>query len=220
MSEWYYAHGGEQKGPVPVSELQRLAESGEFDPSNDLVWHEGMDDWKPAGTIDELKQAFSPAAAASDTPPAAPADVTPAAPAPQASAPYTAPTAAPATTPGMPRTSGQAIASIICGLIGFFTCFVWCLALPLGVVGIIMGHIARAKIAKDPENLKGKGLALTGLISGYLSVLAAVIFLAIGIWIQTLSPDQLQNLEWLPPEVREEIQKQQQLREQIQRESE
>jgi hypothetical protein len=60
MSEWYYAHAGEQKGPVPVSELRRLAENGEFDPTADLVWREGMDDWKPASTVEELGGAFVP----------------------------------------------------------------------------------------------------------------------------------------------------------------
>lgn len=70
MSEWYYAHGGEQKGPVPVSELQRLAGTGDFDPAADLVWREGMEDWKPAGMIEELAPAFQPA---TPTPAATPA---------------------------------------------------------------------------------------------------------------------------------------------------
>lgn len=64
MSEWYYAHGGEQKGPVPVSELQRLAGIGEFDPAADLVWRDGLDDWKPANLVEELAGAFEPAEAA------------------------------------------------------------------------------------------------------------------------------------------------------------
>ncbi|MEM1084012.1 MAG: DUF4339 domain-containing protein [Verrucomicrobiota bacterium] len=37
MSDWYYSHEGQQKGPVPVSELQRLAAEGQFDPEKDLV---------------------------------------------------------------------------------------------------------------------------------------------------------------------------------------
>jgi hypothetical protein len=39
---------------------------------------------------------------------------------------------------------------------------------PLGCIpGIIFGHIARAQIKKDPS-LEGTGLALSGLIIGYL----------------------------------------------------
>lgn len=51
MSDWYYAHDGQQKGPVPISELERLASQGEFEPEKDLVWREGMDDWKPAAEV-------------------------------------------------------------------------------------------------------------------------------------------------------------------------
>lgn len=59
MSQWYYAHDGKQLGPVPISELHRLAANGEFDLEKDLVWQEGMNDWKPASTIEELKLASS-----------------------------------------------------------------------------------------------------------------------------------------------------------------
>ncbi|BCX47689.1 endosomal trafficking protein RME-8 [Haloferula helveola] len=83
MSEWYYAHGGEQKGPVPVSELQRLAGNNEFDPVKDLVWREGMDDWKPAEMVPELKALSGPAP---EPAAAAPAETT--------AAPATAPAAA------------------------------------------------------------------------------------------------------------------------------
>jgi hypothetical protein len=55
MSDWYFSHDGTQHGPVPYSELERLAENGEFDPADDLVWREGMNDWKPAGSVEELK---------------------------------------------------------------------------------------------------------------------------------------------------------------------
>lgn len=61
MSDWYYAHQGQQKGPVPVSELERLAANGDFDPENDLIWKEGMDDWKPASTVAGFPLAKSPA---------------------------------------------------------------------------------------------------------------------------------------------------------------
>jgi hypothetical protein len=55
MSDWYYSHDGQQKGPVPVSELERLADDGEFDPEKDLIWREGMADWKPAASVPELQ---------------------------------------------------------------------------------------------------------------------------------------------------------------------
>ena len=38
---WYYAHNGEQIGPVEKEELQEKLESGEVAMS-DLVWRDGM----------------------------------------------------------------------------------------------------------------------------------------------------------------------------------
>ncbi|MCU0795073.1 MAG: DUF4339 domain-containing protein [Akkermansiaceae bacterium] len=49
--QWYYSKGGRQLGPVPESELSRLVASGEIQPETDLVWREGMDDWKPAAQV-------------------------------------------------------------------------------------------------------------------------------------------------------------------------
>jgi hypothetical protein len=103
MSEWYYAHGGEQKGPVPVSELQRLAGTGEFDPAADLVWRDGMPDWKPAGAVEELGALFQPA---TGEPPTAPTTAEPATPASGDFNPYAAP-AAPETVMASSGTAGD-----------------------------------------------------------------------------------------------------------------
>jgi len=64
MSDWYYSHDGQQKGPVPVSELERLSANGGFDPETDLVWREGMSDWKPVASVPELEIGARPSPAA------------------------------------------------------------------------------------------------------------------------------------------------------------
>lgn len=46
-AEWYYAKGDERVGPVSASDLKALAKSGELSP-NDMVWKEGMAEWKSA----------------------------------------------------------------------------------------------------------------------------------------------------------------------------
>ena len=46
--EWYYAVGGERKGPVGEEEFQRLIQQGAVT-SQTLVWREGMADWQPYG---------------------------------------------------------------------------------------------------------------------------------------------------------------------------
>ena len=72
---------------------------------------------------------------------------------------------APSASPGNPatavqRTSGLAIASLVCSLSSLITCLGW---LP----GIICGHLAMSRIRRNPS-LKGSGLATAGLIIGYV----------------------------------------------------
>lgn len=44
--EWYYAHEGQQAGPVPDEELERLVAEGTIRPET-LVWRTGMASWLP-----------------------------------------------------------------------------------------------------------------------------------------------------------------------------
>lgn len=73
------------------------------------------------------------------------------------------------------QTSTLAIVSLIFGVLG------WTL-LPLvgSIVAIVTGHMARGEIRRDPERLQGDGLAVGGLILGYvalaLAILAGLIF--------------------------------------------
>ena len=72
-----------------------------------------------------------------------------------------------------PKTSGLAIAALVLSLAGPFGC----------VPAIICGHVALASIAKNPQ-LNGHGLALAGLILGYifagLSVLTVISLFVLG----------------------------------------
>lgn len=47
---WFYAQGGQQKGPVSDQELQALVQAGTIT-SATLVWREGMADWKPYASV-------------------------------------------------------------------------------------------------------------------------------------------------------------------------
>jgi GYF domain 2 len=65
-SQWHYSKDGSQHGPVTSQRLKELAASGELAP-NDLVWKEGLADWRPAMS---LKGLFSePVAKPSGPPP-------------------------------------------------------------------------------------------------------------------------------------------------------
>ncbi len=48
--EWYYARAGQRFGPLPDTELRRLAAAGQVY-ATDLVWSEGMADWQLAGLV-------------------------------------------------------------------------------------------------------------------------------------------------------------------------
>lgn len=52
--EWFYNRKGERIGPVNLAELKIKASEGELHPRIDMVWMQGMPEWKPAGEIDGL----------------------------------------------------------------------------------------------------------------------------------------------------------------------
>jgi type II secretory pathway pseudopilin PulG len=76
-----------------------------------------------------------------------------------------------------PKTDGGAIASMVLGIASF----VLCLSFLAGIPAIILGHISRSKIKKSTGRLQGDGMALTGLILGYISLLFIPIIAAIAI---------------------------------------
>ena len=71
---------------------------------------------------------------------------------------------------GTPQTSGKAVGSLICGIINIF---------PLFIVAIILGHLALSDIKKSAGRLGGQGLAIAGLVLGYLGVVFIPIILII-----------------------------------------
>jgi type IV pilus assembly protein PilA len=63
---------------------------------------------------------------------------------------------------GPQPTSGKAIGSFICGLFFFL--------LPVTIVAIVLGHLSLGDIQKSAGRLKGQGLAIVGLVLGYMGV--------------------------------------------------
>lgn len=68
-SEWHYSREGKMYGPVPLSELKKLAEAGELAPS-DFVWKEGLLEWVEASSIKGLVPSKDPSSG--QCPPPAP----------------------------------------------------------------------------------------------------------------------------------------------------
>jgi len=73
------------------------------------------------------------------------------------------------------QTSGMAIASLVMGIAGWTV-------LPLigSVLAIIFGYMARNEIRQRPDELEGDGLALAGLVLGWIAVGLSVLLLCLG----------------------------------------
>jgi hypothetical protein len=82
-----------------------------------------------------------------------------------------------------PRSSNKAIASLVCGVL--FLCA------PASIAAIILGHLALADIKRSPNRLAGHGLAIAGLVMGYLGIALTTIYIVFVVFIvrTTLSRD-------------------------------
>jgi type IV pilus assembly protein PilA len=60
------------------------------------------------------------------------------------------------------KTSGMAIASLIFGILFLF--------FPLSILAVIFGHVSLSQIKKSAGRLGGRGMAITGLVLGYLGI--------------------------------------------------
>lgn len=72
-NEWFYVQNQQKVGPVSKEEIRALYEQGTIT-GTDLVWTNGMSEWKPASQVQARFAAPAPAAAAPPSPPPAGAD--------------------------------------------------------------------------------------------------------------------------------------------------
>ena len=148
--QYYYSNNGtDQVGPFTLEELSRQGITAQT-----LIWHEGLSNWTPAGQLPDLAPAMATPPVANDVALQVSAP-TPHPPQPiQYQSPYAQPQA----------TNGLAIASLVLGIIGLPT---FCWYVP-GILAVVFGHLARQQIRRSKGT--GEGLALAGLIMGYISI--------------------------------------------------
>jgi hypothetical protein len=74
-------------------------------------------------------------------------------------------------------TSSLAIVSLIFGILS------WCLLPFIGaIVAVVCGHLARSEIRRSTNGpIEGDGMAVAGLVLGYLHLLLCVLLIMIGI---------------------------------------
>ncbi len=69
--------------------------------------------------------------------------------------------------PPAPESCGLALASL---LLGISSLVMICLAPLTALPAVICGHLARARIRRSGHGLTGEGLALGGLVTGYMAI--------------------------------------------------
>jgi len=72
-----------------------------------------------------------------------------------------------------PETSGKAIFSLVCGVLSLF--------LPFAIVAVIFGYLSLSEIRKSAGRLAGKGLAIAGIVLGYMGAAATVVLVIIAV---------------------------------------
>lgn len=87
---------------------------------------------------------------------------------------YAQPSAYPGYPPAAPQTSGMAIASLVLSLLGLIG-----LALIGPILGVIFGHMALGEIKRSNGAVGGQGLAMAGLIIGYVELGLTLLFCAV-----------------------------------------
>src|SRR5262249_9461239 len=70
------------------------------------------------------------------------------------------------------RTNGLAIAALVLGIAGlvFYACGV------ASILALVFGYMSRGQIDRDPANQTGRGMAIAGIIMGWIGVAIFVIF--------------------------------------------
>lgn len=146
MTQWFYGENGQQFGPVDDAQLNALIAEGRIGPGT-LLWREGLSDWQPLDRIRASGALYAYASPQAQTPAYGAAN----------------------------RTSGLAIGSLVCGILGFI---IGLAAIP----AVICGHLALREIATFPVPLGGRGMAIAGLVCGYFCLLLTLGSLAFAVF--------------------------------------
>ena len=145
MADWYFGEQGQQIGPLDDAAIRHAIQYGRVTMQT-LVWREGMSQWVPLAAVPELTTTVT-----SISPYASPGY-------PGQMMPY---------GPGMmeSRSSGLAVASMVSGIIGIVVC-------PFfgSIPAVICGHMALSQINQSPMPMSGRGMAIAGLVMGYLPI--------------------------------------------------
>lgn len=157
MADWFYGKDNAQHGPVSDLEIRNLISTGQITQET-IIWREGMTDWLPLQEVPDFQPAHGAGAVAGDA------------------TPYASPQA----YPGQPGygiaavpTDGLSIASLICGILAIVSSCAY-IGVIFGIPAVICGHMSLKKINNSHTPIGGKGMAIAGLVTGYLGSLFSI----------------------------------------------
>ncbi|MFN2623006.1 MAG: DUF4190 domain-containing protein [Chthoniobacterales bacterium] len=147
----HLARDGKELGIYSLEEVNRQLAAGTLR-LTDQAWYEGAAGWAALSTVPGVSAA--PASAPAPTP------VSP--------APVATTAATPVAVVPQRKSEQLAVLSLIFSILGLcgFCCGFFLMS---AIAGIVLGHIALSRIKANPE-LEGHGLAMAGLIIGYVAV--------------------------------------------------
>ncbi len=154
MMQWYYADETDQQRRVEEEELSGLVTSGIIKPTT-LLWNETMADWKRSSEV--LPDLFGTSVAPPILSPAQRRDIV----------------VSRGALPGQRSpTDPVAVCSLVFGILGLLFCGAPIFSIP----GIICGHISRRRSTSEDNPSGNGGLALAGLITGYIGLAIFAVF--------------------------------------------
>lgn len=74
--------------------------------------------------------------------------------------------------PAQQKTSGKAITALVLGIVSLCIPYI---GLVTGIIAIIFGVLAMKEVDRDPHRVKGKGMAIAGLVLGAVALLLYLI---------------------------------------------
>lgn len=150
MTQWYCAVNQQRYGPVEEGQLREWITQGRIGPE-DLVWTEGWEQWQAVRNVPQLAVlAGSNAGGLPD----APQDW----------------------APGRPAGNGLAVAGMILGILSVLLFCMWFLALPAGIVAVVLSVYGRKR---SQQNGEGGGMATAGLVLGITGTLFSALMVVL-----------------------------------------
>lgn len=144
--QYLLARDGKQIGQFSEEEIRSGLFEGRYLPT-DVAWAEGMAQWQPLGEI--MGQGVT-----------------------RVAGPRQVAGASPALGSAPSRTAGLAIAALVLGILALVTCGLFGVT---AITAIVCGHLALSNIGKSGGALGGRGMAISGLVMGYASILLIVL---------------------------------------------